>query len=105
MRTGRRRSDRALRPVLTRSPGRPEVAQRENRVRFWTAIAAGISSEDAATSVGVFQPVGSRWFREASGMPPSTLAPSAKPLSGRYLSFAEREEIVLLRAQGRGVRV
>jgi IS30 family transposase len=26
--------------------------------------------------------------------------PSAKPLSGRYLSFAEREEIALLRAQG-----
>jgi IS30 family transposase len=36
-------------------------------------------------------------------MPPSTLAPSAKPLSGRYLSFAEREEIALLRAQGRKV--
>ena len=25
---------------------------------------------------------------------------SAKPLSGRYLSFAEREEVALLRAQG-----
>jgi IS30 family transposase len=25
---------------------------------------------------------------------------SAKPLSGRYLSFAEREEIALLRVQG-----
>jgi IS30 family transposase len=25
---------------------------------------------------------------------------SARPLSGRYLSFAEREEIALLRAQG-----
>ena len=33
-------------------------------------------------------------------MPPATLGPSAKPLSGRYLSFAEREEIALLRAQG-----
>ena len=29
---------------------------------------------------------------------------SQAPLSGRYLSFAEREEIALLRAQGRGVR-
>ncbi len=28
------------------------------------------------------------------------LRPSAKPLSGRYLSFAEREEIALLRAHG-----
>jgi IS30 family transposase len=104
MRTGRRRSDRALRPVLKRSPGRPGVAQRGNRLRFWQAIAAGQSSEDAATSAGVSQPVGTRWFREAGGMPPSTLAPSAKPLSGRYLSFAEREEIALLRAQGRRVR-
>jgi IS30 family transposase len=37
-------------------------------------------------------------------MPPSHLSGSAKPLSGRYLSFAEREEIALLRAQGLGVR-
>ena len=37
-------------------------------------------------------------------MPPSTLARSSRPPSGRYLSFAEREEVALLRAQGRGVR-
>jgi IS30 family transposase len=103
MRTGRRRSDRALRSVLKRSPGRPGVAQRENRLRFWQAIAKGQSSEDAATLAGVSPPVGARWFREAGGMPPSMLTPSAKPLSGRYLSFAEREEIALLRAQGRKV--
>jgi len=29
---------------------------------------------------------------------------SAKPLSGRYLSFAEREEIALLRAQGHSMQ-
>jgi IS30 family transposase len=29
---------------------------------------------------------------------------SAKPLSGRYLSFAEREEIALLRVQGYTIR-
>jgi IS30 family transposase len=33
-------------------------------------------------------------------MPPAMFGRSAKPLSGRYLSFAEREEIALLRAQG-----
>ena len=33
-------------------------------------------------------------------MPPSMFGLSAKPLSGRYLSFAEREEIALLRVQG-----
>jgi IS30 family transposase len=37
-------------------------------------------------------------------MPPSTLAPSSKPLSGRYLTFAEREEIALGCAQSVGVR-
>ena len=46
------------------------------------------------------QPVGTRWFREAGGMPPITQA----PLSGRFLSFAEREEIAILHARGCGVR-
>jgi transposase-like protein len=104
MRRGRRRSDRALRSVLQRSPGRPGVAQRESRRRFWAAIALGLSSEDAAIGAGVPQPVGFRWFREAGGMPPRILAPSSKPPSARHLSFADREEIALLRAQGRGVR-
>jgi len=101
---GRRRSARAMRAVLAQSPGRPGVARREDRRRFWASIAAGLSSEDAAVGAGVSQPVGSRWFREAGGMPPKTLAPSSKLPSERYLSFAEREEIALLRAQGCGVR-
>src|SRR5215217_7119160 len=104
MRAGRRRSDRALRAVVPRSPGRPGVAQRENRRRFWAAIAAGRSSEAAAIEAGVSPAVGPRWFREAGGMSPKSLAPSAKPLSGRYLVFAEREEIALCRAQGQGIR-
>ena len=37
-------------------------------------------------------------------MPPTHLAPSSRLPSARYLSFVEREEIALLRAQGRGVR-
>ena len=53
---------------------------------------------------GVSQPVGFRWFRQSGGMPPSHLARSAKPPSGRCLSFAEREEIALLRVKGLGVR-
>jgi IS30 family transposase len=80
------------------------VARREDRRQFWTAIAAGQSSEDAALCAGVSPAVGARWFREAGGMPPATLAPAAKPPSGRYLSFAEREEIALWRAQDHGVR-
>ena len=95
----RRRSDRAGRPAM-RSPGRPPVAGRAEQQRFWKAIARGLSSEDAAVSCGVSPPVGGRWFREGGGMPPISLAPR----SARYLSFAEREEIAILRAQGAGVR-
>ena len=99
----RRRSDWSGRSKL-HSPGRPDSARREELVRFWAAIATGRSSEDAARDAGVSPPVGSRWFRKSGGMPPSHLSQSAKPLSGRYLSFEEREEIALLRAQGRGIR-
>jgi IS30 family transposase len=95
----RRASDRAGRPAM-RSPGRPPVGRLEHRQRFWTAIARGLSSEDAAVEAGVSGPVGVRWFREGGGMPSVTLAPA----SGRYLSFAEREEIAISRAQGAGVR-
>jgi transposase, IS30 family len=100
---GRRRSDRALRGS-SRSPGRPPVARQEHRRRFWTFVAEGLSSEDAAMGVGVSQPLGTRWFREAGGMAPSHLSRSLKPPSGRYLTFAEREEIALWRARGLGVR-
>ena len=37
-------------------------------------------------------------------MPPSHLSPSTPPLSGRYLSFVEREQIALFRAKGHGIR-
>jgi IS30 family transposase len=82
------------------SPGRPSTARRDDRVRFWEAIAVGLSSEDAASEAGVSSAVGARWFRHAGGMPPLDLA----PVSGRYLSFVEREEIAILNAQDVGVR-
>jgi IS30 family transposase len=82
------------------SPGRPTVAWREDRVRFWNAIARGVLTEDAAAEAGVSSPVGFRWFRHAGGVNPC-LAPT---VSGRYLSFSEREDIALLRAKGLGVR-
>ena len=86
---GRRRSDRALRAKCP-SPGRPGVARREERRRFWALIAAGQSSWDAAIGVGVSEAVGSRWFREAGGMPPSTLRRSSKPLSRAPVAFGAR---------------
>jgi IS30 family transposase len=80
------------------------VARREDRRRFWELVAQGLSSEDAAMEVGISQAVGARWFREAGGIAPSHLSRFSKPLSGRYLAFAERERIALWRAQGLWVR-
>ena len=86
------------RPAM-RSPGRPPVRRDVERA-FWVKIAEGLPSEEAAIACGVSGPVGSRWFRERGGMPCIELSPS----TGRYLSFAEREEIALLHVQNLGVR-
>lgn len=81
------------------SPGAPSLGHEIER-RFWQQVATGITSEKAAEAVGVSQAVGSRWFRYRGGMPLFM----SKPTAGRYLSFAEREEIALLSVQGLGVR-
>jgi hypothetical protein len=83
-----------------RSPGRPPAARREDCQRFWVAVSRGLSSEDAGVAAGVSPAVGVRWFRQGGGM----RTVSRAPLSGRYLSFAEREEIAILAARGCGVR-
>ena len=83
-----------------RSPGRPPGWQRDQVQRFWVEIAKGVATEEAAVSVGVASAVGTRWFRDAGGMRPISLA----PLSGRYLCLSEREEISILKANGAGVR-
>ncbi len=77
------------------SPGRPTVAWREDRVKFWSAIARGIKTEDACIDAGVSGPVGFRWFRHAGGVNPR-LSPT---VSGRYLSFSDREDIAIWQAQ------
>ncbi len=82
-----------------KSPGAP-AHRREVERAFWHEIAKGLTAEEAAAVVGASQAVGARWFRHRGGMPSIDLA----PLSGRYLSFREREEIALSRAQGAGVR-
>jgi IS30 family transposase len=82
------------------SPGRPTVAWREDRVRFWTAIARGATTEEAAFTAGVSSPVGYRWFRHAGGVNPCL----PLTVTGRYLSFTEREDIALWHVQKVGVR-
>src|SRR5689334_23534910 len=86
------------------SLGRPPVAGRTEQEVFWLGIAAGSNSENAALKAGLSEAVGPRLFRKAGGMPAAMFRASAKPLSGRYLSLAEREEIALLNAQGHSIR-
>jgi IS30 family transposase len=82
------------------SPGRPTVAWRQDRVQYWAAIARGARSEEAALEIGVSSAVGTRWFRHAGGVNPC-LPPT---VTGRYLSFAEREDIAIWRAEKLRVR-
>ncbi len=100
---GRRASERSTRRKL-RSPGRPPAWQRENQRRFWQAIAQGRSSEEAAVDAGISTPLGPRWFRSSGGMAPTQLAPLAPALTGRFLTFHEREEIAIELARGTGIR-
>ena len=91
--TSGRRAARSGRGAAMRSPGRPPVARREDRQRFWAGDRRGLSSEDAAVAVRrVAAGRGAVVPRALAACHRSRLA----PLSGRYLSFAEREEIALL---------
>jgi len=92
MKIQKRRSDRSGRAPLS-SPT-TVLGGNSGRLGEW----------DAALEAGVPPAVGTRWFRKAGGIPPAMFGQSAKPLSGRYLSFAEQEEIALLRAQGYSMR-
>ena len=77
-----------------------DIAWREDRVRFWAAIARGLKTDVAGIEAGVSSPVAYRWFRHAGGVNPC-LPPT---VTGRYLSFSEREDIAIWRAQKVGVR-
>jgi IS30 family transposase len=80
--------------------GRPGVPS-EVRRRYWRLIRDdGLASGPAGSAVGVSRQTGERWFREAGGVIPSVVH---EP-TGFRLSFAEREEIACLRAEGKGVR-
>ena len=64
-----------------KSPGAPSH-RREIERAFWVEIAPGLSSENAATTVGVSPVVGARWFRHRGGMSPFVHAPPT--LRGRH---------------------
>lgn len=65
--------------------------RRDVRRHFWSLILAGSLRAEAAVAVGVKETTGKRWFRQAGGVAPSDV--HVQP-SGRYLSLAEREEIL-----------
>ena len=86
------------------SPGRPTVAWREDRVRFWAAIARGLKTEDAGVEAGVSSPVAYRWFRHAGGVNPALpqlcQAAICHSLSGRTLPSGVRKSSVCERSLG-----
>jgi len=70
------------------------------RVRFWEAIREGLSLTGACAAAGVSVTAGTRWFADAGGV----INNGPGQVSGRYLSFEEREEIAVGRAAGRSMR-
>src|SRR5579862_6241863 len=85
--------------VVDERGGRPS-APRDRRVRFWQGVRAGLGRWDAAAEAGLNWRA-QRWFAEAGGVK----ANGPGPVSGRYLSLAEREEIAVGLARGESYRV
>ena len=102
---GRRLSDRSLRAKAA-SPGSARDSASGGSKAVLGVIAVGDVERRRCDGLGVSQAVGTRWFRDAGGMPPSTLARSSKPMSGRYLSFesARRSRCACAGAGGAGGR-
>ena len=80
--------------------GRPGVP-RAVRVVFWEAVRAGCSAEAAGVAAGVSHNLPYRWMARAGGVKSN----GPGPVSGRYLSLAEREEIAVGVAAGESCRV
>ena len=69
--------------------------RREIQRAFWRLIGRGVFPGPAGIEAGASDHTGWTWYRQAGGMTPLNL----REPSGRYLSFAEREEIAILHAQ------
>jgi transposase, IS30 family len=79
--------------------GRP-AAPRVLQVRFWDGVRSGLGVTEARLAAGVGNEIAFRWFKQAGGVKSN----GARPVSGRYLSLAEREEIAVGLAAGESVR-
>jgi IS30 family transposase len=69
------------------------------RERFWVLVRWGLSPREAGLALGARRG-GERWFAAAGGVK----ANGPGPVSGRYLSLAEREEIAVGLARGESYR-
>ena len=67
---------------------------------FWAAWQAGEFLTDAAAVAGTYRHRGLAWLRASGGVRPRR----GRDPQGRYVSFAEREEIALGRAAGESIR-
>src|SRR6266566_1296581 len=75
---------------------------REKQRLFWRLILEGRSRLAAASQLGLSLHTAQRWFRQGGGVAPSYV--HARP-SGRYLSFAEREEVFAGIERGHSIRL
>jgi transposase, IS30 family len=75
---------------------------REKQRLFWGLTLEGRSRQAAATEVGLSLHTAQRWFRQGGGVAPSYV--HAKT-TGRYLSFAEREEVFAGIERGHSIRL
>jgi IS30 family transposase len=78
--------------------GRPETP-RVVRERFWDLVRSGVAPGDAAAVAGRADGA-RRWFREAGGVKGN----GPGPVSGRYLSLTDREEIAIGLGRGESYR-
>ncbi len=77
-------------------------AGREVRRQFWLLVRAGVVRKQAALALGLNEDTGKEWFRQAGGVVPAFLT---APVTGRFLSFAEREEIFAGVERGDSIRL
>jgi IS30 family transposase len=86
--------------VVAVKNGRPGLP-REMCVAFWEGVRGGLSVAEAGLAAGAGGNKAKAWFREAGGVK----ANGPGPVSGRYLSAGEREEIAVGVAAGEPRRV
>jgi transposase, IS30 family len=75
-------------------------ASRSVMLVFWEAVGRGVPVEEACQVAGVSEGTGKRWFRDAGGV----IGNAPQQVTGRFLSFVEREEIMVGLAEGLSIR-